>query len=110
MLYLVEHRLRDVGEGHLAALREALAEITHRLNVGAVTESIRYVRSTVVPTEGRCVCLFEATSEAIVRRANELAQVPIASISAAVDYDMAADGEHQPSIDTPALGLTEDPT
>ena len=45
-----------------------------------------------------------------MRRANELAQVPIASISAAVDYDMAADGEHQPSIDTPALGLTEDPT
>jgi hypothetical protein len=87
-LYIVEHRLKDVGEGHLAALRGALAEITQRLNVGDDGESIRYVRSTVVAAEDRCICLFDATSEQLVRRANELAQVPIASIAQAVDYPM----------------------
>ena len=87
-LYLVEHRLRDVGQGHLAALREALHEITQRLNAGGGGEEIRYVRSTVVAAEDRCICLFEASSEALVRRANELAQVPITSIALAVDYPM----------------------
>jgi hypothetical protein len=88
-LYLVEHRLRDVGEGHLAALRDALHEIAQRLNAAADDgEAIRYVRSTVVAGEDRCICLFEASSEALVRRANELAQVPIASVALAVDYQI----------------------
>lgn len=87
-LYLVEHRLRDVGEGHLAALRDALHEIVMRLNATADGQAIRYVRSTVVAGQDRCICLFEASSEALVRRANELAQVPISSIAAAVDYEI----------------------
>jgi hypothetical protein len=92
-LYLVEHRLRDVGDGHLAALREALSEITERLNSRGDGEAIRFVRSTVVAAEDRCICLFEATSEALVRRANELAQVPVASIALAVDYPMGGGAE-----------------
>lgn len=92
-LYLVEHRLRDVAEGHLAALRDSLAEIASRLNTLADgDDTIRYVRSTVVEGQGRCICLFEASSEALVRRANELAQVPIVSIATAVDYDIEPDG------------------
>jgi hypothetical protein len=85
-LYLVEHRLRDVGEGHLAALRDALQEITERLNGAEDGQLIRFLRSIVVTGQDRCICLFEATSEALVRRANELAQVPIASMGPAVDY------------------------
>jgi hypothetical protein len=87
-LYLVEHRLRDVGDGHLAALREALSEITERLNSRGDGEAIRFIRSTVIAAEDRCICLFEATSEALVRRANELAQVPVWSVALAVDYPM----------------------
>ena len=86
-LFLVEHRLRDVGEGHLAALRDALQEIALRLDGGVDGQRIRYVRSTVVSGQDRCICMFEASSEALVRRANELAQVPVASIAAAVDHD-----------------------
>jgi hypothetical protein len=86
-LFLVEHRLRDVGEGHLAALRDALHEIATRLDGARDGQRIRYVRSTVVTGQDRCICLFEASSEALVRRANELAQVPVASVAVAVDYD-----------------------
>ncbi len=92
-LYLVEHRLRDVGEGHLAALRDALHEIAHRLDGAAEGQRIRYLRSTVVRGQDRCICLFEASSEAVVRRANELAQVPIATIATAIDYDFTHDKE-----------------
>lgn len=91
-LYVVEHRLRDVGAGHLAALRDALQEITQRMNGPASDgEVIRYLRSTVIAEEDRCICLFEASSEALVRRANDLAQVPMASIATAVDYPIGGD-------------------
>ena len=93
-LFLVEHRLGDVGEGHLAALRDALLEIAARLD-GVADQRIRYLRSTVVAGQDRCICLFEASSEGLVRRANELAQVPIASIAPATDYDFT-DGKEQP--------------
>jgi hypothetical protein len=93
-LYIVEHRLGDVGAGHLAALRDALREITVRLDCVATDgETIRYLRSTVIAAEDRCICLFEATSEALVRRANDLAQVPIASIATAVDYPIGDEEE-----------------
>jgi hypothetical protein len=92
-LFLVEHRLGDVAEGHLAALRDALQEIAARLDAPDDGQHIRFVRSTVVTGQDRCVCLFEASSEAIVRRANELAQVPVASIAAAIDYDFTDDKE-----------------
>ena len=60
---------------------------------GAQTDgaAIRYLRSTVIAEEDRCICLFEASSEALVRRANDLAQAPIASIAAAVDYPIAGE-------------------
>ena len=94
-LFIVEHHLRDVGEGHLAALRDALLEIASRLDGAVDGQRIRYLRSTVVQGQDRCICLFEASSEALVRRANELAQVPVASIGPAVDYEFT-DGREKP--------------
>jgi hypothetical protein len=89
-LYVVEHRLPGAAAGDLEQLREALREITRRLTAAADGNSaITYLRSTVVPSEHRCICLFEATSSDLVRRANELAQAPIASLSEAVDFSMS---------------------
>ena len=94
-LFLVEHRLGNVGEGHLAALRDALLEIAARLDGAVDGQRIRYLRSTVVSGPARCICLFEASSEALVRRANELAQVPIAWIGPAIDFDLTNARENQ---------------
>lgn len=103
-LYLVEHRLRDAGEAHLAALRDALHEIAQRLNAAADEgEAIRYVRSTVIAGEDRCICLFEASSEAVVRRANELAQVPVASVASAIDYHIGEGNGDAPALRTTPL-------
>jgi Protein of unknown function (DUF4242) len=87
-LFLVEHRLGNVGDGHLAALRDALLEIAARLDGAVDGQRIRYLRSTVVAGQDRCICLFDASSEALVRRANDLAQVPIAWIGPAIDFDL----------------------
>jgi hypothetical protein len=92
--FIVEHRLRRVAPGDLEALHEALQEITRRL-AGSIEDggSITYVRSTAVPESGRCICVFDATSIALVRRANELAQLPNATIVEAIDYVGGADGD-----------------
>jgi uncharacterized protein DUF4242 len=37
---------------------------------------VRYLRSTFVPTEEKCYCLFEGSSEDAVREANERASLP----------------------------------
>jgi hypothetical protein len=88
-VYVVEHQVPDVDEVHLEALREALREITRRLDGANDGQRIAYLRSTVINGAERCVCVcvFEASSEALVKRVNELAQVPVASIAPATDYD-----------------------
>lgn len=91
-LFLVEHRLPGATATDLEQLRDALREITHRLTETADESTrITYVRSTVIPDEHRCICVFEATSSELVRRANDLAQVPVMSLSEAVDYSMTPD-------------------
>lgn len=90
-LYVVEHRLPRAAPADMEALHEALRETTRRLTEAARDGSgITYVRSTVIFEQHRCICVFEASSAELVRRANELAQVPIAGVCEAVDYAMEA--------------------
>ena len=50
---------------------------------------VRYVRSTFVPGEARCMCLFEAGSAAAVRDVNEAAGLPFTRIVEALDLTPA---------------------
>ena len=47
--------------------------------------SVRYIRSTFAPGDGRCMCLFEAANEAAVQRLNEEAKLPYDKITEALD-------------------------
>ena len=46
---------------------------------------IQYLRSIFVPEDGRCMCLFEADSEAEVRRLNDETALPYFAIVPAYD-------------------------
>ncbi len=46
---------------------------------------VRYIRSTFVPGEGHCMCLFEAPNAALVREVNETAKIPFTRIVEAAD-------------------------
>jgi muconolactone delta-isomerase len=46
---------------------------------------VRYIRSTFVPGENRCMCLFEAPNSENVREANEKAEIPFTRIVPAED-------------------------
>jgi hypothetical protein len=46
---------------------------------------ISYLRSTFAPDDGRCMCLFEAESDAEVRRLNDDAGLPYSKVVSALD-------------------------
>lgn len=70
---------------------EVLLE-AHRLldaaarRVSAMGEVVRYLRCTFIPADQRCVCLFQASSADVVRRVNDIAQVPFRRIEPALEY------------------------
>ena len=51
----------------------------------AAGKSVRYIRSTFVPGEARCMCLFEATGPELVKELNEKAKIPFTRIVEALD-------------------------
>jgi len=46
---------------------------------------VRYLRSTFVPEEGSCMCLFSAERPEDVKRLNETARIPFDRIVPALD-------------------------
>jgi len=44
-----------------------------------------YIRTTFVPGEAHCMCLFEAENADYVREVNETAQIPFTRIVEALD-------------------------
>lgn len=84
-VFIVERTLPGMSLEHLAAAHRALAEGSRRLSSG--DDRVRYLRSTFTPARARCLCVFEATSGDLVRRVNEVAQVPFVSIEEAIEFD-----------------------
>ena len=89
-VFVVERRLPGMSLEHLAAAHRALAEGSRRLSSG--DDRVRYLRSTFAPARARCLCVFEATSRDLVRRVNEVAQVPFVSIDEAIEFQDPGSG------------------
>lgn len=51
---------------------------------------VRYIRSTFTPEDGRCMCLFEAQSEAVVKRLNNMAGLSYQRVVPALDLTPGA--------------------
>ena len=97
-LYLVEHDLRGLSPSQLAAVHRALGEAVRReIRRGG---RIRYVQRIYAPEDGRCLCLFEASDPGVVRNVNDIAQFPLARVTAVVSS--APDGS------TPIADLRKD--
>lgn len=72
--FLVERYLPGVTPDQLGAAAGAAKETT-----ASMTEEgtpVRYLRSTFIPGEDKCYCLFEGPSAEVVKTANERAQLP----------------------------------
>jgi hypothetical protein len=84
-VYVVERDLKGISMKDLAGAQKAAigkaAEMT-----GSGTQ-VRYIRSTFTPDDGRCMCLFEADSDADVKRLNDEAGLPYSRIAPALDLN-----------------------
>jgi uncharacterized protein DUF4242 len=82
-VYMVERDLPGItGDGLAGAQKAAIASSEKSTTNGT---PVRYIRSTFVPGEARCMCLFEASSADAVRDVNESAGLPFTRIVEALD-------------------------
>ncbi len=82
-VYMVDRHLPGVTKDQLAAAQRAAIETGKRLSAGG--KKVRYIRSTFVPAEARCMCLFEADNAQLVKELNESAKIPFERIIEAED-------------------------
>ena len=88
--YIVERHLPGITPEQLAA-----AAGSAKQTAAAMTEEgtpVRYLRSTFVPAEEKCVCLFEGPSADAVKAVNERAQLP---------YERVVEAAHLAAEDLP---------
>lgn len=82
-VYLVERNMPGVTLDQLAAAQKRA--IQSGLDLTAEGKAVRYIRSTFIPDEQKCMCLFEAPNAENVREANERAEIPFTRIVLAED-------------------------
>jgi hypothetical protein len=82
-VYMVERDLPGIKMEQLAAAQKAAIEAGKELT--AQGKEVRYIRSTFVPGQDKCMCLFEAPNPENVREANERAKIPFSRIVPAMD-------------------------
>ncbi len=82
-VYMVERNLKGISMEELGGAQKAA--ISKAEEMTAAGTDVRYIRSTFAPEDGRCMCLFEADSDADVRRLNDDAGLPYNQVVEALD-------------------------
>ncbi len=82
-VYMVDRDLPGISMDQLAAAQKAA--ITTSREFTANGKPVRYIRSTFVPGEAHCMCLFEATSPEYVKEVQEAAKIPYTRVTEAMD-------------------------
>ena len=90
-LYLVRRTLPGIHPEELAAAASRVRDEAARLTRSS--RPVRYLRSTYVPGDGACACLFDADYEGDVRESNQRAALPYDRI----DPANAISGEQLPT-------------
>ena len=87
MVYMVERTLAGITNEQLAGAQQAAIASAQKSTTDGTP--VRYIRSTFVPGEARCMCLFEAKTADAVRDVNESAGLPFTRIVEALDLTPA---------------------
>jgi hypothetical protein len=82
-VYMVERDLPGISIEQLAGAQQAAIHTSRQFSEDG--KPVRYIRSTFVPGEDRCACLFEAPDPATVREVNDAAGLPYRRIVEALD-------------------------
>jgi Protein of unknown function (DUF4242) len=82
-VYMVERDLPGITPEQLAKAQRAATVASEQFT--AQGKEVRYLRSTFVPDDSRCMCLFESPNRQFVKDVNETAGVPYTRIVEALD-------------------------
>jgi cell fate regulator YaaT (PSP1 superfamily) len=86
-VYMADRNLPGITLEALAAAQNAAIQTGKKMT--SEGKPVRYIRSTFVPSESRCMCLFEAPNRENVRELNETANIPFTRIVEAEDLTPA---------------------
>ena len=81
---MVERVIPGLTSDRLLEAQRLLHEAALRVSEGAA--KVHYLRCTFVAEEQWCICLFEASDVDVVRRVNDIAQVPFRRIQPASEF------------------------
>ena len=82
-VFMVERELPGVSMDQLAAAQKAAIDTGKEFtNEG---RNVRYIRTTFVPGESHCMCLFEAGNPEVVEEVNKTANIPFTRVVEALD-------------------------
>ncbi len=82
-VFMVERDFEGILMADLASTKDAAMRQAQKMYDDG--DRVRYIRSTYVPEDGRCLCLFEAKNADIVIQLNREARLPFERIVAVMD-------------------------
>src|SRR5262245_18837096 len=82
-VYMVERELQGITMDQLGAAQKSAIETGKKLT--SEGKKVRYIRSTFVPGEAKCMCLLEAQSSQLVKELDDKAYLPYTRIVEALD-------------------------
>ena len=83
--YAVHRSLPGITMDQLAGAQKAAIACGAKMT--GEGSRVRYIRSNFYPASSRCTCLFEAESEADVRRLNDTAKIPYERVEEVLDLN-----------------------
>lgn len=81
-VFMVERSLKGIPMDQLAAAQQRA--IRTAAEMSAAGTPVRYLRTTFVPEDGRCMCLFESGSCEAVEALNRQAEIPFERVTPAL--------------------------
>ena len=82
-VYMVERNLAGITMPQLAGAQQAAITTARRFTADGTP--VRYIRSTFVPGESHCMCLFDAPTAKDVSDLNDDAGIPYTRVTEALD-------------------------
>lgn len=82
-VYMVERDLPGIEMDQLAAAQKAAIATSEKFTEDG--KPVRYIRTTFVPGEAHCMCLFEAANPELVKEVNDTAKIPYTRVIEALD-------------------------
>jgi hypothetical protein len=82
-IFMVERDLNGISMADLAGAKAAAIRQAEKMYDDG--DRVRYIRSTFMPEDGRCLCLFEAKNADVVTQLNREANLPFDRIVPAME-------------------------